>query len=373
MKIIKMSLVPAAEPVVEDDSKSEAIKGMLESIERIRSAFKVVLATMNNVTKYVGATAIKNPLAPQEWADITFIVNTQTSSIERSWKQNITDPKQSGAYILAHSIAWQMSVLTSNKNTAPYYDPEDLEKLCTERPSWPLKLIWETACKGKYATYLYTKQTDASGKTITGASMSYEDRENVAGTASFIHSGISMMFDWRKESNFYQNSIPFACIIDNIRRLTTSDIIPMRMGTEYQAAIIFVYYEIILATYQYYQHLNAYLVAMGERAENRFAWVTNRIKMTGSNYTWLEAIERAQKEAYGICSGYYNSVEKTGGSVLGVNPEDLAKDPTQIGGMLEKILGIKGINMESIKRIPAISDILNMLTSEGDSARPRKV
>lgn len=360
--------------IAENPELTTHVTGMFSSIGRFRDATRALRMTMDNVTSKAGAALKESPAIANEWQDLRFIVETTVDGLERGWRDNAKKdvvPTQTAMYTVAGAISWDLR----NAHTigGEPFTKELIRRVQSSDP-WPIEIFYETPCKNLTATYKLTQVPGVEGRVPVSA---YEKRSPMTGTHDYTYPGFALHLSYKKAGLYYQHQLPFGKILDRIRELTSNGALPPRMGTVYQAAIVYCFYEIFNATQEYHTHLRNYQEVAGtplvEGPTSPFAFLDLPV-VEGSKYTWYTILSRAHVEAAAVCGDYYAGVEKTRpADILGGNLDasELARDPTKIGGILENVLGIRGINADMLKNIPGFSAITDAISGALGTSNPK--
>jgi hypothetical protein len=387
-----MSIVSTSASTTDSDASAESPKviaagKMISAIDRLRTAMRALTSTMANVAKNCKG-GIDKIAVPNEWTDLLHIVTNNVGALERSWREEVKpSPKDTETYRLVQTIIWDLYQLMNSPKIAEEMAPILTLVADPLLSAWPLEIIWEKMCKDKYATHCAYIDPESKTRKVRA---SYEKRVVKEGTASFTYPGFGVHIEWKREGSFYHGSLPFAAILNIVRELTKNGSLPPRMGTDYIGTFVFIYYELILATYDYYVNLNSYLASSDAKmiydeklkkdvpdskftTEDRFGRVLQYVPTVAGDdrkITWLTVFERAHEHAKNVCSNYYGGIDKNGqGSLLGMNAGDLAKDPSKISGMLEQMTGIPGLGIDTLRKLPGFDGILSGL-GLGTNAAP---
>jgi hypothetical protein len=343
---------------------------------------------MTNIATSVGnATIVRDPTRPKEWQDLVHIINNSVAAHERAYGADVKgqEPHLTEPFAVAKTIVWDFIQHTSMVSRIKNLDENGFATFLRlmddkSKPAWPLEIIWETISRNKYPCYRIIVKSDPASpeKTSRYPEATYEQRESVPGRANFVYPGFTMHLKWSTEASYYSNSIPFGAILDTVRTLTLDGRLPQRMGTELGAVFIFIYYEIVMATYDYYVALDKYYSATTSRPndENTFLKFDThlRSKAAGTDKTWFEFLQTGHREAKHVCEAFYNNLGDTRrNNVFGIDPEDLVKNPDQISGILERYLGIKGLGLDTLKNLPGVSDLLSGLSANKSAPNPTAI
>jgi hypothetical protein len=335
-----------------------ALGEMLGGIERIRTAMRAVMSTAK--------VAIKPADSTQEWGDLMFILQNTVARMERGWRElnGHPAPNKTKAYATAKAIGWD---LEQHINALPKSELDRIAALMAVRGAWPQEIIFEPSLRGKHATYKETLDKDASaarGKEMFVIGAIYKARTPTPGASDFVYPGFSAHFEWRKESLYYQTQINFGMILDILRKKIEDGQIAPRMGAVYVAHLIYCYYEMVLATRSYASALNMYYGAAGLPIDRSFQYIEGPVA-EGSQFSWAAVITRARDEAFYVCRDLHELAERTSAADIlgGVNASELAKDPSQIGGMLERLTGVSGLDINALKGIPGFSSLFDSISS----------
>jgi len=352
---------------------------MLSAINRLRVAVNKLKAAMVKVAES-RKSAQNLSTNENQWADLYSMVSNVIANYLRASKQDIkdADPQSTEMYNIAKTIVWDFSqhvnmITTESANV--HNLGNFLSLMDNGAPNWPIRIIWEDACNGKVPTYSMVKkdQSSASGFTVKST---YTTRTPMPGSVNYAYPGFTSHFMWKSEGTFYASSIPFSAILNIVRSMIDSGSIPPRIGTELLAIFVFIYYELVIATYEYCEALTEYYkeneIEAKEKTHEVFKTNFNTA-IPGSTVSWHSLFTRAHTEAKNTCGLYYDMLSEgsKSESVFGINPEELSRDPSQITKFLENILGVKGLTMETIRQqIPGLNDLIGNMTSFNTTPSP---
>jgi hypothetical protein len=355
-------------------SAQAALESILGAIERIRTAMRAIMSTVK--------VAIKPTDATPEWSDLMFILQNTVGRMERGWRElgAHPDPQETKAYQVAKAVGWDLQQhisVISGKEAPLQGELARFGDLMMSRKAWPQEILFERSFRGQCATYTETLDkvaTAARGKDTYSIHAMYTTRTPKPGDSDFVYAGFSAHYEWKKESLYYQTQINFGKILDFLRKKIEDGVIAPRMGAVYVAHLIYCYYEIILATKAYATGLNLYLEqAMKVKQEDRkkkridlepfFDFIDGAIA-PGSPYSWAGVITRARDEAFYVCRDHHEQAERTSAADIlgGVNASELAKDPGQISALIERVTGIRGLDLNSLKNIPGFGGLFESIS-----------
>jgi hypothetical protein len=350
-------------PALMKEAQDAAIL-MVAGISRFRKAILAMQGTIKAIGQELqgkpGAETIRD-----EWRDLVFIVNCTIGGLERAWREPITagsHPTDSTAYAMAKAVVWD------HYQHVKALSPATLDKIrerMGQTGAWPIEIIFEEGAKNLCPTWA----TD--GKS---ASAAYTRREPTPGSAAFTYPSFSVHFAWQREAAYYQTVINLGRILEIVRSMTgtlaTGNPAPLpgRMGTVYQAALVYAYYDMIIGTSAYYDALDEYNKCINNEPDATFDFIHGNLPTGGAkNYRWLDVVQRAATEAYSVCSDYYATAGGKGdaagngaGLFAGLDADAL-RDPSQIAKLLEP-LGLSsvasGFDLNSLTSHPLLAQVM---------------
>jgi hypothetical protein len=65
-----------------------------------------------------------------------------------------------------------------------------------------------------------------------------------------------------------------------------------------------------------------------------------------------------------VCRDHHEQAERTSAADIlgGVNASELAKDPGQISALIERVTGIRGLDLNSLKNIPGFGGLFESIS-----------
>jgi len=361
--LLKMAAVAVArvDPTAEPKPDASVAK-MVECVARFKNVLRVLRATITAIGRE--STGKMTPDTTFTWRDLVFKTTNAISAIERQIQASPQEvnPASTPMYELATNISWDVSGLVSEAS------PEIAQLPSTD--TWALAIAFEAQTRTKFNTFRREKK---GGQSF--ASSTYTARTPKPCSADFCQPGIMLHTSSTSENKYYDLALPFGAILDIVRGLVGDRAIPAGMGTTYLAAIVFSWYEIVMTMYDYYVAVQDWTSGQNLPAlPELFAYFKEKIsseerrEFVGSR-EWKFLMGRGLANAYSACSAYVDSCEHTSAKdLLGVSPEDFARNPGQIASILERTLGIKGLGLDSLRKIPGLDAFLNVLGSNNSAA-----
>ena len=354
------------------DQQKAAVVAMLIAVERIQRVSSIEKYVMTSAGKDIAASKNGNG----DWADFSFIISHTSGTLERAWKEHrkSLSPKGTIMYFLSHAISWDLYNLvnsTSSQSAISFVD------LYERVDAMPIEIIFETAARSKHHTYKREKAVKPDGtalmknnKQVTNAVSEYTVRSSQPNVVSVAYPGLYTHYDWKQEGSYYQNAVPIGAILDKLREFTLSGVLLPVKGTIYQATFVYCWYERIIATVSYYKALNEYLISTNQQPESKFDFIHMLVMKDDSSCTWFALLTKARQHAYDTCKIYVETIGRDNSTEIlsGINPTELANNPSQIGVLLENILGIKGLGPDVLAKIPGFDKLTSIIKDFGSSS-----
>lgn len=327
---------------------------MMECVARCRNVLKVLRAVMGALGKE-GNIGTMSPDHKMNWRDLVFKMQTVMDGVERALRTQPAEmsPWTTPIYRLAETVSWDVGALVRDA-------PGEVGGMAATG-MWPLEVLFERQCRGRVHTYVREKST---GRVL--ARSEYQARSPQPCSADFGYPGLALHMSSASENEYYDLSAPIGALLEAVRRMVREAQIPPGMATTYIAALVYSWYELVLLLRDYHLEVVKWSEKRGlERVSALFDFVDRAVggaadpeRLGAKN--WLYALRRGHANAFKACSGYIESCERTSAQDIlgGVNPGELARNPGQIGTILERTLGITGLGVDALAKIPGVDAIM---------------
>jgi hypothetical protein len=365
---IPVSAPNANEPTEVELKLKAAGADMLVAIRRLRkitSHFKATTSAIGEIPAV--KDQIKTAGLSNQWTDLLMVIAQTQGMLERRWTQGLnpseTDPSKTATYRMARAVAWDCHHRT--KEYVVKSDDAVLAAMNSDKHFDPF-IIFEAQVGNKLSTF---ETETREGRKIF--SSRYMDRQCKAGATNYMYPGLNVHFECENQAAFYVSYFPVGAVLNIVKKLVQGEFISPVRGANYIAFLTYAYYEIIMATYAYFDAYNVYRTVLGESRNGSFKCLEAEFgKLAdGTSVSWLKVIEFLHKHAMDSCVSYVSSYEGPDATAfLGSDASAMVSDPSKIGEMLGSIVGVPGLSLDTLKGIPGVDKILGAIQGMSGSS-----